>query len=73
VLDRERLREMAGSMAASPRDDVIGSVNAWDGAISLNSFTSRPRRKPGRASAALRNRSLSKKSGHSRSNSNTSI
>jgi hypothetical protein len=31
VLDPEDFREAVRSMAGSPRDDVIGSVSAWDG------------------------------------------
>jgi hypothetical protein len=31
VLDHENFRKAVKSMAASPRDDVLGSVIAWDG------------------------------------------
>ncbi|MGH2788253.1 MAG: hypothetical protein ACRDJV_10130 [Actinomycetota bacterium] len=54
VLDPEDFREEARSMAATPRDDVIGSVIAWDGSrfTEFVYFTSEEEAREGERSSA---------------------
>jgi hypothetical protein len=54
VLNREEYRETAKSMAGSPRDDVIGSVVAWDGShfTEVVYFTSEAEAREGERSVA---------------------
>jgi hypothetical protein len=54
VLDPEDFREEARSMAGTPRDDVIGSVIAWDGSrfTEFVYFTSEEEAREGERSSA---------------------
>jgi hypothetical protein len=54
VLDPEDFRSTARSMAASPRDDVIGSISAWDGSrfTEFVYFTSEEEAREGERSTA---------------------
>jgi hypothetical protein len=56
VLDPEGYRETAKSMAGSPREDVIGSVVAWDGSFfsEFVYFTSEEEAREGERSGAQR-------------------